>query len=363
MTKVSGYLFILRKILEEICSAHSFGQKIKLPFKNAKISIRMKLLNHLTTSKLFASVDAAIAGCTRKSKSNPQSITDHASIPDNPEAFFKSLCEEKGGKWEEFCKQMAQERARITRLEQQVADMQEFVNTIVHDLREPIRTILGFSRLLSRKNQSSLSHDSLESLTFILDGAHRLDLLIGNMFEWMVKGKKTFQLQEVDFNSLVSRVEGSLYALLKLREGQIDVGPLPATYAYQPIISLVFQNLIQNAIKFSREGKPDIKIRAIERPSHYEFQVEDSGIGIPQSKQKLIFCSSFRIDNEGEGLGMGLAICKKIIDLHHGEIWVDSTIGKGSTFCFTIPKNMKEIYEKDIEQIWPEKIPSYQKTE
>jgi PAS domain S-box-containing protein len=221
-------------------------------------------------------------------------------------------------------------------------ELENFAYVASHDLREPLRSIIGFSQLLQQKLGKTDNADVLEYLRFITESAQQMNRLINDLLQYsLVNTEHTAKNIRTSF--VIEKTILNLRELIHQTKAIINVGDLPDTIiGYEPKISQVFQNLIQNAIKFHRPNiAPIVTISSSETPTHWHFRVADNGIGISPEYFDKIFLLFRRLHNRKEfsGSGLGLAICKKIIDQHNGQIWVESTIGQGTTFHFTIAKD------------------------
>jgi len=224
-------------------------------------------------------------------------------------------------------------------LERKNKDLSNFAHMVSHDLKDPLNTISSLIELIKMQFEDKLGAEGNQLISFIYDSAKRMRNLINDILEFSSIGQHK-EMTQLDCNELVDIVQQDLKTKIKDNNASIEVGDLPEINGYRTEMRLLFQNLVSNAIKFNRPGEsPKIKISAREEDG-WTFTVEDNGIGIAEENQEKIFSIFQRLHDrsEYEGTGIGLAHCKKIIDLHKGEIWVNSEPGKGSTFSFTIPK-------------------------
>lgn len=221
-------------------------------------------------------------------------------------------------------------------------ELENFAYVASHDLREPLRSIIGFSQLLQQKLTKTDNADVIEYLRFITESAQQMNILINDLLQYsLVNTEHTPKNVRISF--VIEKTILNLRELIHQTKAIVNVGELPDTIiGYEPKISQVFQNLIQNAIKFHQPNiAPIVTISSSETPTHWHFSVADNGIGISPEYFDKIFLLFRRLHNRKEfsGSGLGLAICKKIIDQHNGQIWVESAIGQGTTFHFTIAKD------------------------
>ena len=228
----------------------------------------------------------------------------------------------------------------IKKLEISNKELKNFAYVTSHDLREPLRMITSFLQLLERRYYDQLDQDANDFIKYAVDGAKRLDSMINDIliYSKVTKGR---ELSEVNFNKVIKKVYINLISSIEETNAEITYDSLPTLITDESLMIQLFQNLIANAIKYRRKEKPKIYINVNEEENKYIFSVKDNGIGIDQKHVTKIYTIFKRLhtSDEYEGTGIGLAIVQKIVQQFGGEIWVDSELGKGSTFYFTIPKN------------------------
>lgn len=224
-------------------------------------------------------------------------------------------------------------------LERSNEELEQFASVASHDLREPLRTMSCYLRLLQRESQNQLNSKSNEYLDFALKTASRMTNLIDDLLEYSHAGKKREAHTFVDCNEVYRTVVGNLAVAIQESHADISCDLLPTVFADEKELGQLFQNLISNAIKYRHKRNPKIHIHCAAVDSEWRFSLRDNGIGIAPGEREQIFVVFRRLHNQGqyEGTGIGLAICKKIIEAHEGKIWVDSKEGEGSTFYFTLP--------------------------
>ena len=219
-------------------------------------------------------------------------------------------------------------------------ELKQFAYTASHQLQEPMRTVSNFTRVIEEDYSEKLGEDARRYLQTIRDATKRMTVLIDSLMEYSQLGRNT-KLLNTDCNKLVESVISDLEYMFTESGADIDVARMPVMNLYEVEIRQLFKNLISNAIKFRMKGrKLKIKIRSEKQGDKWKFSVKDNGIGIAPVHYERIFNIFQRLhinEDEYEGKGIGLAYCKKIVELHHGEIWVESKPGVGSTFFFTIP--------------------------
>lgn len=226
-------------------------------------------------------------------------------------------------------------------LEQKNKELSQFAYIASHDLREPLRTISNFAKIIQERYQGKLDDQANKYLSFIFEATGRMRNLINDILDYSSIGQRK-EMVKVDCKKLVEVIQQDLEAKIKDTNTTIEVGELPSVNGYQTELRMLFQNLISNGIKFNKPGiAPKIKISAKEQDG-WTFNIQDNGIGIAEEHKDRIFNAFQRLHtrSEYEGSGIGLAHCKKIIELHKGELWVNSKLGEGSSFCFTIPNQL-----------------------
>ena len=260
---------------------------------------------------------------------------------------------------EEERESLLQEIGKINRkLEEANKELQDFVYIASHDLREPLRKISSFGTLLQDSLKRKLNEDQQENFEFMIGGAQRMQDMIDALLTYSRLTTKAKPPAWVDLNKVIEDLKKlELATLLDETRGVIHVPkPLPSVQADPSQIHQLFQNLIGNGLKFHREGiSPKITIRAHELENDMiRIEVEDSGIGIDEKYHGKLFTMFKRIHSRDqyEGTGIGLASCKKIVERHGGNIGVKSTLGKGSTFWFMLPRELPKKGLKKGSERW-----------
>ena len=208
-----------------------------------------------------------------------------------------------------------------------------------HDLQEPLRMVSSYTKLLEKRYVGKLDNDADEFIAYAVDGASRMQTLIRDLLEYSRVGTKALQVSQVDVSEIVVQTIRNLKKLIDERHAQIVWDSLPTVPADPIRLTQVFQNLLANAIKFcDATSPPYVTVGAEQRETDWLFFVQDNGIGIEPVHLAKIFDVFHRLHNRKiySGTGIGLAICKRIVEDHKGKIWVDSTPNKGSTFFFTL---------------------------
>lgn len=229
-------------------------------------------------------------------------------------------------------------------------NLEQFAYITSHDLQEPLRTINSFVDLIEKKYASKFEGDINIYFKFITEATIRMRKLINSLLEYSRLGKNKF-FEKTDFNKLLQDVLKDIKTNIDENHANIEIDNLPTLYVDSVEIGQLFQNLILNAIKFRRKDvAPEIHINAIKGKEFWLFAVQDNGIGIEPKNSKKIFQIFQRLHNrsEYEGLGIGLAFCEKIVEMHDGSIWVESIVGEKSTFYFTISDTLNNLKFKSI---------------
>ncbi|MRI00347.1 GHKL domain-containing protein [Kriegella sp. EG-1] len=230
---------------------------------------------------------------------------------------------------------------KVAELKIKNKELAQITYIVSHDLQEPLNTITSFTQLLRNEFNNKLNAEATMYLNFVSEASARMRNLINDVLDHSRIGAKK-EVSNIDLNGVLDDLQKDLYATINKTQAAINIEPLPKIKGYAMDIRLLFQNLITNAIKFKKpEVKPEITISAEEKFDHFQFTIKDNGIGIAEEHQKKIFSIFQRLhsNKEYEGTGIGLAHCKKIVELHQGTISVFSKPNQGSNFVFTIKKN------------------------
>jgi hypothetical protein len=231
-------------------------------------------------------------------------------------------------------------RAKSDELQRSNRELEQFAYIASHDLQEPLRTVGSFTQLLARKARGKLDPEADEFMDFIVDGAKRAQRLINDLLQYSRVGMRGKQFVEVDCNEVMKDALANLYSAITENQADVRVEPLPKLRGDPTQLPQLFQNLVGNAIKFKKPGeKPRVDVSAKRVNSDWEFTVADNGIGIAPQFFDRIFAIFQRLHRAEEypGTGIGLAVCKRIVERHGGRIWVESEPGHGARFKFTIP--------------------------
>jgi PAS domain S-box-containing protein len=219
------------------------------------------------------------------------------------------------------------------------AELQQFAYVASHDLQEPLRMVTSYLELLERRYQGQLDAKADQFIGYAVDGAVRMQTLINALLSYSRIGSKAAAWQPVDCAVLLQEVLTNLQVTIDQNQASITHDALPSVMADRPQLVQLFQNLIGNGIKFRQAAAPQIHIGVARSGDQWLFSVRDNGIGIEDKYVDRIFIIFQRLHGRGEypGTGIGLAICKKIIERHGGKLWVESELNQGSTFYFTLP--------------------------
>ncbi|MFB3895169.1 MAG: ATP-binding protein [bacterium] len=246
--------------------------------------------------------------------------------------IIRDITERK--KAEEQLKKTMDDLARSNR------DLEQFAYVASHDLQEPLRMVSSFTQLLARRYQDKLDQDAHEFIGYAVDGANRMQRMINDLLTFSRISTRGKPFESIDCESILNEAHTNLLMAIQENQAMVTHDALPTIQADESQLILLFQNLIGNAIKFHSQGPPRIHVSTQEKENDWLFAVRDNGIGIAPEYFDRIFIIFQRLHGKEAypGTGIGLAICKKIVERHGGKIWVESEPGKGSTFYFTIPK-------------------------
>jgi PAS domain S-box-containing protein len=231
-------------------------------------------------------------------------------------------------------------RAAAADLARSNAELEQFAYVASHDLQEPLRMVASYTQLLARRYTGKLDEDADEFIGFAVDGARRMQELINDLLTYSRVGTRALQLDNVDTNQLVDQVVSDLAAAISDSKAEVTRDDLPTLRSDPTQLRQLFQNLIANGIKFHRPDEAArVHVSATREHGAWTFSVSDNGIGIEPQYLDRIFALFQRLHTRADypGTGIGLAICKKIVERHGGQIRVDSAPGRGTTFRFTLP--------------------------
>lgn len=235
----------------------------------------------------------------------------------------------------EMLERQAQELVRSN------AELEQFAWVASHDLQEPLRMVASYTQLLSKRYKGKLDADADEFIAFAVDGATRMRSLINALLELSRVGARGKDFEATDCDAVCDRTLVNLETLVEDSGALVTRDRLPTVMGDETQLGQLFQNLIANAIKFRGDEQLTVHVGAEQRNGHWEFCVRDNGIGIDPEYAERIFVVFQRLHGKGDrpGTGIGLSICKKIVELHGGRIWVKSLPDEGAAFYFTLPVN------------------------
>jgi len=280
---------------------HSLGYEYRIVTKQAKVKWVME-----TVAPIFYQGRRATLG-------NLTDVTEHKRM-------------------EERLRQITAEMQRSNN------ELEQFAYVISHDLQEPLRMVSSYTQLLAKRYSNKLDADADEFIAYAVDGAKRMQVLLHDLLEYSRVGTRGKPFTWVDCKEVVEQTIANLKIAIEESGASVTYDTLPAVMGDEGQLVQLFQNLIGNAIKFHREEPPCVHISAQRKQNVVAFSAKDNGIGIDPQYRQVIFEIFRRLHTREEypGTGMGLSICKKIVERHGGHIWVQSQLGQGSTFHFTI---------------------------
>jgi light-regulated signal transduction histidine kinase (bacteriophytochrome) len=229
---------------------------------------------------------------------------------------------------------------RTKELARSNAELEQFAYVASHDLQEPLRMVSSYVQLFEKRYRGQVDEQADKYIYYAVEGARRMQALIGGLLEYSRMGRQDAELTQVSSQIALDQALANLRAALEEADVTVSHDPMPDVIVDSAQLYQVFQNLIGNAIKFRRPGVPSrIHVAVDVEASPYVFSVEDNGIGIAPQYADRVFVIFQRLHTRAEypGTGIGLSICKKVIERHGGRIWVESRLGEGAAFRFTLP--------------------------
>jgi len=327
MTRLTGYT---REELE--------GQRLELllpeRYKYKHVALREDFSRHPRVREMGAGYDLTL--CTKDHRELPVEVSLSPLKVGRDEVIFtiatvRDITERK--RVREELQHHADALARSN------AELEQFAYVASHDLQEPLRMISGYVQLLQRRYKGKLDASADEFIKYAVDGTKRMQELITDLLTYSRVNAKGVDLVPTPLGDVVKRVLQSLEFAIQECHADINVGPLPTILADRTQMGQLFQNLIANAIKFHGDKPPKVTVTAKQVDGFWEIMVKDEGIGIAKEYQEKIFVIFQRLHTRDKypGTGIGLAICKKIVESHKGSIRVESEPGKGTAFYIRIP--------------------------
>lgn len=227
---------------------------------------------------------------------------------------------------------------RLRDLQRSNAELEQFAYVASHDLQEPLRMIISYMQLVEKRYKDRLDEDGQEFIGYAVDGARRMQALIQSLLEFSRVGTRGEEFKPLDMGEVVSQALRNLSVVIEETGANIRVDKMPSINGDQSQLVRVIQNLLANAINYRSEAPPEIHISASKQTEGWMFSVKDNGIGFDSKYADRIFVIFQRLHSREDykGTGIGLAVCKKIIERHGGSIWTESEPGKGATFFFTL---------------------------
>ncbi|PSQ24677.1 histidine kinase [Halobacteriales archaeon QS_9_67_17] len=227
----------------------------------------------------------------------------------------------------------------IEKLQTSNERLEQFAYAVSHDLQEPLRMISSYLQLLETRYADALDEDAEEFIDFAVDGADRMRAMIEGLLEYSRVATRGGPLEPIDADDVLDEALADLHLQIEEADATVTADDLPTVTADPDQIGQVFRNLISNAIEYSGERPPEVHVSADRVDDAWRFAVADRGIGITPDQHGRIFdiFETVHTIEEGAGSGIGLALCQRIVERHGGDIWVDSELGEGATFYFTIP--------------------------
>jgi len=247
---------------------------------------------------------------------------------------------------QELTETNAQLSSQADELKRSISDLQRFAAVASHDLKEPLRTINSFVQLIARKEKDRLSKEGLEYADFIVESVGRMADLLDGLLKYSVIGKDRMEFQEVKLNKIIKNVKQNLHFKLNENQGTVTHENLPEISGNPEQITQLFQNLVDNSLKFKNCVPPiiSIQVKSFDHdPNYQQITVSDNGIGVKEEFKDKIFEIFKRLHGtQGgyEGSGVGLAVCKRIVEQHNGKIWVNTDYTDGFSVSFILPKKV-----------------------
>ena len=333
--------------------AEVIGQPLEILFPPESIDNSMELINKTLTGERWESVEIMIMHRDKSVRTvlwnsatlfAPDGQTPVATIAQGQNITRRKQAEDELQKLNSTLESRVAERT--TQLETankeltfRLAEIEQFTYIATHDLQEPLNNLTNFTSLIREEYAGKLDADGNKYIEFISASAVRMKDLVRGLLEYSLLGKES-EISIFDCNKIVSEVLADMTNAIQTSQAIITVNQLPTLKGFSTEMRLLFENLVDNALKFRKKGiTPEITISSENLQTEWLFRVEDNGIGLDEKDREKVFVIFKRMHNrkDYEGTGIGLAHCKKIVELHGGKIWVESTKDIGSIFKFTIP--------------------------
>ena len=246
----------------------------------------------------------------------------------------------------EYDRELSFRQQAVQELSRSNEELQQFAYVASHDLKSPLKTISNYLTLLESKYGPELPNDAQKLVTTSTKAAHRMQALIDDLLTFSHVGTNV-AFTQVDLNQVVAEILEEQQVEIRASQATVTVAPLPTLTAHYTDLKQVFQNLISNSLKYRKsDTAPHVVIQAIDQPNQFCFAIKDNGIGIdPQYFDRVIqIFQRLHGRHDYSGTGIGLATCKKVVAIYGGQIWIESAVGEGTTFYFTIPKVIKTLH-------------------
>ena len=295
----------------------------------------------ISASEQTARIDAIAEGFIQLTAGNLAVRLEQSSNSDELDAIvvgFNWLAEELGAREVANHKLVSELERSNAELGRSNAELEQFAYIASHDLQEPLRMVGSYTSLLKRRYAGKLDAEADEFIRYAQEGVIRMRSLIQDLLIYSRLGREDTLRKPVDSRAALDRALADLQHAIAQRGATVSIGDLPIVMGNASQLARVFHNLVDNGLKFCKEAHPEIHVGAERLGNEWIFSVSDNGIGIPPEYQDRIFLVFQRLNkrDEYEGTGMGLAICKKIVERYGGRIWFDSEPGKGATCRFTL---------------------------
>lgn len=235
-------------------------------------------------------------------------------------------------------KQAEQRQAALAEMKRVNVDLEQFAAVASHDLQEPLRAIAGCLQILEKSHKDKLGDDASELIQFAVDGSLRMRNLINDLLSLSRASSSEAMLERTDLTEVLEQALMNIDATVKEKGAKITHDSMPVLTVQKTLLIQLFQNLLSNALKFCRDKPPEIHVSSVKDGNSWQIGVRDNGIGFAKENAEKIFQPFKRLNGRDEypGTGIGLAICKRIVERHAGIIWAESEVGKGTSFCFTL---------------------------
>ncbi|MDP4192482.1 MAG: ATP-binding protein [Bacteroidota bacterium] len=229
----------------------------------------------------------------------------------------------------------------LQKLERSNKELEQFAYIASHDLQEPLRMVANYMKLLDQKYKDQLDDKAKQYIYYAVDGSIRMGNLIKDLLKYSKVTSQAKKFERVDLNNIYNEVLNDIQILVDEKKAKITAAKLPCVYADPTQMHQLLQNLVVNAIKFHSDKSPEVDICAEKNNKKWIISIKDNGIGIDTNSYERIFHIFQRLHEKEKypGTGIGLAICKKIVEHHGGKIWLESELGKGTTFYFSLPEH------------------------